>query len=281
MPDTAPVGFPYGLNDLAYWIIKRTDGTVIKHILENGRGGAKHDPLNFAFKDSPYMYAPTSLMSTGNQAVHKTTVSEWCKHDPVKPIFSTEKVKLYIADAIGARAYKSEFDLIIDCGKVFTPYDATPYTTSSLSGDSDLVKALEHHSIWESNPLRTLKINWNDREAPELLPAFWGDLAGRLEGNIMIDCQGGHGRSGTALTCLMMALNPEYGTKDAIIHLRAMHCPRAIESSEQHKYIDTVAVALGRTANGSEIGKVKNFRVAFLAMKHKSAKVYQDQLKGV
>lgn len=269
-------GFPYGLADLDYWIIRRTDGTVIKHLLENSQGAKKFDPIIHFPHQASGAYSGGQALQKGTQK----TISEWCRHDPITPIFMTPPVELYIADSLGAKAHQNDFDIIIDCGKIFTPYEAVPGTRSALTGDPELVEALEHHSIWEIVPKRILKIDWADRAAPDLDPKFWADLASHIKGEVMITCHGGHGRSGTALTCLMLALNPEYSTKDAITHLRAMHCPRAIESVDQHKYIDTVAVSLGRKADGGEIGKVKDFRAAFLSMKHPSAKQYQAKLKG-
>ena len=97
----------------------------------------------------------------------------------------------------------------------------------------------------------------------------------------MINCQGGHGRSGTALTALMMVLTPTYNCADAILHLRAVHCPRAIESKEQHEYLDKLAVSLGRKGNSGELVGVANYRERFLAIKKKAAQPYQERLKKV
>ena len=265
-------GFPYGLEDLSYWIIKRKDGTIVKYLLEDDRKTPQHAsdaPLRVG-KSAGFLYRGTGSKS----------LSQFCKHDPISPIFETKTVKLFIADAIGARMFKEKFDFVLDCGDIFrNTYTATP--TPILAGDPELAKALSHHSIRSSVvDTRILQIDWDDREAPDLSPEFWGELAGMLKGRVMIACQGGHGRSGTALTSLMMVLNPEYSPKDAITHLRAIHCPRAIESADQHQYLSLVGKCLGRTANGKEINKVKDFRSAFLGMTHKSAKPYQTTLKG-
>jgi hypothetical protein len=62
---------------------------------------------------------------------------------------------------------------------------------------------------------------------------------------IHIGCIGGHGRTGTVLAALYAALNP--ADKQAIQHVRAHYCPRAVESAAQvaflmtHFAVDTAA----------------------------------------
>ena len=68
-----------------------------------------------------------------------------------------------------------------------------------------------------------------------------------------------------------MCYIPSYTPLDAFIHLRAVHCPRAIESTAQHKYINEVGIALGREGNMPALGNVHNYKEAFEQSKNKDA----------
>jgi hypothetical protein len=216
------------------------------------------------------------VKSSSSATVH---LSDWCKHDPADdPIFAGEKVDLYIADGPGCRVHHDEFDFVLDCGDILTLSFSN--RRELLSGDADLVKKLnKHNTLVKEEKARILKIDWYDRKAPNLAPAFWVDLAKQLKGTALTACQGGHGRSGTALVCLMMVLNEEYTPADAITHLRAMHCPRAIESKEQHVYINNVGGYLGRAKDVEAVTQITDFRSAFLALELESAKPYQEMLR--
>jgi hypothetical protein len=179
-----------------------------------------------------------------------------------------------MADGTGAKAFKDKFDMVLDAGSVVTPY--LPYVT--LQGDPELVAALSKHDLSVTKP-RVLRFDWPDREAPDLAPQFWLDLPQYLKGRVIVNCEGGHGRSGTILVCLMMA-QTDYNALDALTHLRAVHCPRAIESQVQHRYIDWVAQYLGRTANALDADKVKDFKSRFLDEVNSDFAVqYQDRLR--
>ncbi len=124
---------------------------------------------------------------------------------------------------------------------------------------------------------RILQLDWPDRDRPPLIPQAWPHLAAHLNGNIMTACQDGHGRSGTAAACLMMCWT-DYSPLDAISHLRALHCPQAIESVEQHSYLNELARVLGRPEDANE--KVSSYRERFLSMTSEWAKPGQDRLRA-
>lgn len=252
--------FPYTLADLVGWVIRRTDGTVVKYELSSAK---------------PIGHGGYSAQA-GYQGKGLTSLAKLCAHDPVgEPIFATESLALYIADAAGVRKFGNDFDVVIDCGGAMTQGKVK----SVLSGDPELCEALDDHA-YVSPVARVFKIDWPDRAAPPVNLDFWAALADNLEGDVVINCQGGHGRSGTALTALMMVLNPSYGSREAILHLRAMHCTRAIESKAQHEYLDKLAAHLGRKGDSASLLGIKSYKESFLALKGKGLKVYHDRLKG-
>jgi hypothetical protein len=269
--------FPYALDDLKYWVVKRKTGEIVRYTLTPDATVPSKATGN------------TTVLNLVKPVAHTAySLGEWCKHDPKPdPVWAHKgkkggkyplDIKLFIADAPGARAHKEKFDFCIDGGDVISDIYAER-SSSILSGDADLATALDKYTLSTMDGPRVLKVAWNDRKAPFLHPEFWGDFASLIYGNVLTICQGGHGRSGTSLVCLMMVLNPEYGAADAITHLRAMHCPRAIESYEQHGYIDEVADFLKRKADSSSVHSITNFKEAFLKLDRPSAKPYQTRLK--
>lgn len=261
--------FPFNLSDLKYFIIRRKDGLTIKYNIIDPAvqvGGS----------------ASTAAVHVGGGATSNfTPMGRWCKHVPAdKPLFTTPRVDLYIADCQGFRGHYNEFNYALDCGDILTQYQVNGPATELLDGDKVLVKKLNQFIMKSAGRERTkvLQIDWDDRRAPKLNYGFWKALVDGLEGTALIACQGGHGRSGTGAVCMMMIMNPEYSPADAIIHLRAMHCARAIESKEQHEYIGKFGEFLGRVNDIDRIGKVNSFKEAFLDLKLKSAKPYQEQL---
>lgn len=266
--------FPYQLSDIKYWVVKRRSGELVRYNLTDSATVKGNDT------SGNWKGQSTALTKTDSKWVTQSGYADWCKHDAtLLPVFEAGSTSLYICDAEGARAGKDKFDFIIDGGDVISDFYAKP-KLGILSGDERLSKQLAKFNLagFESSA-RTLKIAWGDRKAPLLHPSFWPKLASLVNGRVMTCCQGGHGRSGTSLVCLMMVLNPEYGPYEAICHLRTIHCPRAIESKEQHEYIDEVSLFLGREASSAKVGEVKSFKDAFLKLDCESALPYQERLE--
>lgn len=262
--------FPFNFEDLKYFIIRRKDGLTVKYnIVEAGtRPAAVAQPGN-----------STSMI----HVPHRGNLSGWCHHNPAEqPLFITQDLDIYIADCVGFRAHYKEYGYALDCGDILTEYQIHGSGSKLLVGDQTLVKKLGQYISGKAESFgpKILQIDWDDRRAPNLAPGFWPAIVSSMKGTALIACQGGHGRSGTGAVCMMMVMNPEYTPADAIIHLRAIHCARAIESKEQHEYIGKVGEFLGRKNDIDRIGQVNSFKEAFLAMKHKSAKPYQARLKA-
>lgn len=263
---TPTASFPYFLSDIDYWVVRRKDGTVAKFSLGN----------TGEVKGGQARTVPTS--ATQQFPLH-SSLSAYCRHEGKEPVFETDTFTMYIADSPGVKKEKHNFDIIIDCGDVFFPSEFK--VKPLLEGEEGLVRALSKHQLigGYGPTAKLLQIDWLDRQAPKLSPAFWPDLAKRLKGDVVINCQGGHGRSGTGLVCLLMATHPAYSPLDGIIQLRALHCPRAIESVVQHEYLNEVAAYLKRPQNALHDAEIKNYREEFTHLKVKGVGVYQEWLK--
>lgn len=278
--------FPFNLDDVKGWLIKRKDGTVVKYNLISREESSKLVKSS----STPIVNYPRTY-NTGY-----TSMSRYCEHTPSTknpPIFTNGKISLWIADCVGARKAQDEFDVCIDGGNVLDL--PRQYELPDLYGDPGLSKSLAPHGInfkrdgdiAKEGP-KILKIRWSDRCPPPLVPAFWPALledlnklqAKKKDGSplkVLTICQGGHGRSGSALVALVMCMT-DYTPLDALTHIRALHCARAIESKDQHLYLNLVARLLGRTENALEAEQVKSFKERFLTMD--VADTYKDRVKG-
>lgn len=278
-----PQKFPFTLSDLLYWIIVHQDGTVVKYVYRDpmpdlkAAGKGSNLPAKVVGQIGPAArnrntdpYWNPSASSAPNYSL-----GNYCDHtpDPDKPLWVApdNSIGLFVADAEGIREAQDKFDYIVDCGdvlNVWSPIAGLP----TLSGDSALIKALtpslNEPDKQTKNPhtYKLLKIKWYDRQAPPVKPEFWVKLYEQIQkrgGDLVTNCQGGHGRSGTAFCALMMVGSPDYGSLDAIVHLRALHCARAIEGVAQHEYLDEVAKYLGREANAIGMKEITSFKDAF------------------
>ena len=265
--------FPFQLDDLLYWVMRRKDGMVVKY-----RVVGPHEVGNGAEKQTTLVFPAGAA---GTAPAYVKGLGEWCKHDPAaEPVWTNGKVDLYIANANGCRGYKDDFDFLLDCGNILPlHYIKGGGAELILQGDDSLCTQLSKFAVGEKSHPRCVKIDWDDREAPPLKFDFWPALYKRLSGTVLTACQGGHGRSGTSLVCLMMVANPEYTPADAVIHLRAIHCPRAIESVVQHNYIGEFGKWLGRPNDIERVSGIKDFKKAFMELGHASSKPYQDRLQ--
>ena len=274
--------FPFKLEDLVSWTIRRTDGSVaVFELSETARAGARSAvPTKLT---DPYW----GRRDAGKQPIISITktvekLSQWCSHAPslerpvaVFPNREGGELRLFVGDMVGAKATVQKFDFVVDGGDVIPAWDSK--VGEILSGDVDLVQALRAYRS-AGFYTRVLKVDWADRCAPDVLPEFWVELNKQIVGDVMTCCQGGHGRSGTAFVCLLLANAPDYDAKDAIIHLRANHCPRAIESAVQHNYIDDVARFLGREPNALEVKGITDYKAAFAKSEKPTAVKFREIL---
>lgn len=265
--------FPFKLEDLRSWTVKRTDGTVTKFVLVTA-------------DVRPSAGSQTSAVHSHGAATQRHAVtgySAFCTHTPTKqPIVEFARsaslggaLKLHIGNMSGARSTFRTFDFVVDCGDILRAWDLQ---SDVLVGDKALVEELLPYTN-ANIAARVLKIDWDDRAAAPVSPEFWPKLSESLYGDVMTCCVGGHGRSGTSFVCLLLANAPEYDALDAILHVRAVHCPRAIESKEQHEYIDSVAKFLGREANANKISEITDYKAAFKASDRATAVKTREMLK--
>jgi len=86
-----------------------------------------------------------------------------------------------------------------------------------------------------------IRLDWPDMTAPNYVPIqFWVKLRSVLSGNVAVACFGAHGRTGTCIAAILIA--DGRSAKEAIEVVRVNHCTRAIETIEQERYLERLAV---------------------------------------
>lgn len=254
--------FPFVMSDLKGWVFKYANGTTAQ----------------FSLKPYVSSAATQAASSTGSRV--GPSLSAFCDHTPTDiPVAIFDKreqgtLSLWVAGISGARRTMNTFDYVIDGGDVLS---IGQVKGNILSGDQGLAEGLRAF-VSASPETKLLKIDWEDRGAPLLFPEFWTNLNERIWGDVMTCCVGGHGRSGTSFVCLTLVNAPDYDAFDAIVHLRAVHCPRAIESVAQLDYINSVAKFLGRKENAKDAMNVTDYKATFAASTKPTAVLTRAQL---
>ena len=92
-----------------------------------------------------------------------------------------------------------------------------------------------------------VSIDWQDMSVPAVQPEFWQKFVELLpeKCHVVVNCVGGHGRTGTALACLYLA-HADCTAWEAIEFIRSDYCSYAIETDEQENYIMEVARFYGK-----------------------------------
>lgn len=164
-----------------------------------------------------------------------------CYHDGdlyAEPIVTIDNKNFYIG---GKDSKHYDVDLIVDFGGVFTGKSGKQ-TIVTISPNEEMRLALE--AFVKKFPDR-LAIKWPDFGSLQVEPEFWPELFNQLpEGNILFCCQGGHGRSGTALAAILIAVSG-FNNHDAVEFLRNAHCESVVETDSQEKMLAELAVYFG------------------------------------
>jgi hypothetical protein len=100
-------------------------------------------------------------------------------------------------------------------------------------------KAIATSSAGRELPWLAFKIK--DFGVPTAKRETWVELADAIlalmgDGkDVLLVCQGGHGRTGAAASIICHLVNPDIG--DPVKYLRAVYCNDAVETYEQHQYV--------------------------------------------
>jgi hypothetical protein len=161
-----------------------------------------------------------------------------CEHRGLVSVLTLKDGRELFA-AQGAKLDRADhLDLVIDCaglvnGRKFVTSNNPRYRSLNALAFPDVIR-----------------LAWPDMTAPTHVGLkFWTRLHGMLPQHTAVACVGGHGRTGTALACLLVA--DGMTADDAIKTVRAKHCTKAIETVTQEQYIKRLAADREGTAQRS------------------------------
>ncbi|HYF57055.1 MAG TPA: hypothetical protein VEA41_22585 [Salinarimonas sp.] len=122
--------------------------------------------------------------------------------------------------------------LIVDCAGSARRFDRT-------GGQfPDKYAPLARHLVG----IPRIELPWDDMGPPPVTREFFAELPGLVgKGHVIVNCYGGHGRTGTALAALMLVHNPGMKAREAIEHIRNLHCEHAVESISQVQWLCDLA----------------------------------------
>lgn len=163
-------------------------------------------------------------------------------HCHVGPVLIGQKgdMRLWAASKSELAGYK--WALVICTAEEHIP---APIIAVSPAADKLLGGSFKPHER-----LPHISFDWRDGGVPwDVSKQDWESLAAAisgLAGDVVVHCQGGHGRTGTACAILATLLGWVPDAADPVAWLRAKYCQEAVETNGQLNYI---AAITGRTVD--------------------------------
>ncbi len=178
---------------------------------------------------------------TGSTSSH---IVAMCKHSPRKA-FQLDGVSYYGATG-SDRASLNEKMVYVGLA-LATGYAGSTTYWPIITAKDQKYKDLEILCMKAPEPV--VVVDWPDYGFPPLANTFWQALHDKLKENAPKDaagiahvtfyCVGGHGRTGTALAAMAIAVaGQENG--EAIELVREIYCSQAVESIAQEKYLEVL-----------------------------------------
>ena len=174
-----------------------------------------------------------------------------CNHKNGEPaIITAHKVTLCGSSAYTSEDYEADF--VIDMNG---HYPLAP--KSILSGDKSLLEKLAGFAVKKKKKFpKVLRVLCKDFSTPDVSPEMWVELVKLFPpgSKVLITCQGGHGRTGTAMAALLAA--DTLSGSEAVNMVRKHYCKEAVETQKQEDYVIEVwgsrLVASGKTEKEAE-----------------------------
>jgi hypothetical protein len=203
--------------------------TLVKENKRNKKGKNVSIHLPPQVKTGSYGYGNTG-------AYGSTTTYETHIHKGKDVVFEAQGKQLFAGNGRGVDESSGHWDLIIDLASQL-PY-INPYGCVK-ERSAKRFDILRKHT-WGPKPVNSevLSLDWPDMGIIPATLDFWITLWGMLPAKTVAMCIGGHGRTGTCLTALMIVAGENY--YDALDHIRDKHCKKAVESVAQTKYLHAV-----------------------------------------
>jgi hypothetical protein len=155
-----------------------------------------------------------------------------CRHDRPKAVCKIGRCTLWAGNSKSYLNATVDYDLIIDLAGKVTPFNVT-----------GIPKWLARFT--KAAAIEVYRLPWADMQPPSLTLKQWRGLVAdlgqgkrshrsRRDINVLIQCEAGHGRTGTALACLAAASGC---TEHPIDFVRRLYCSEAVETDGQCWYV--------------------------------------------
>lgn len=217
----------------------------------------QHDELGCTECECPETYLPSDT----EDALMASLDPEWSEANAaaLKQINGKQAIPYPPTTGASSQSFQKLFPIckhipqkVID-GTTWSVWGATKSMCSGTLKKFNIILNLSQYSIlpvhkipvpelqrWEtySSDMREIMLDWPDGDVVALPAEFWIDLRKYLaqsNSNMLIFCLGGHGRTGTAIACLLVASG--WTAAQAIHQVRTGYCPEAIENTFQEDYI--------------------------------------------
>ncbi len=250
--------------------------------IKNATNPSKVQEVDLSKKKSDYqkdllpMWDGKAKSSSPSSQTGFTYSGNTCSHTGTKVACILER-GISLAGAKGSSIDFEAADVVIDCAGM-TKKDFNAPSGGVVSGTARLVDAVKE-TITHPD---TLFIDWPDMQVPRVGPKFWVALLAAIPDNsrVVACCMGSHGRTGTALSCLIAANSLTIGREnvpdavDIIKFVRKNHCEKAVETQSQEDYIARIVANFKDPGNQDEVKRQWALNDAAFKKPSGVAKVY-------
>ena len=158
-----------------------------------------------------------------------------CVHE--RPRMALKLGKTHIWGGPRSLAILRNWGLVIACG---TPFYNASSGLAPVSANA-AAQGLLPEELYKFAPPPMLTLQWSDAGVPALPISYWEAMLAFLQGfhkDVYFCCDGGHGRTGTALSII-------YGLAckkpvDPVAVIRKCYCNEAVETTSQVEYIEHI-----------------------------------------
>ena len=219
---------------------------------KNKKKGARRETAAEKAKKLARAKAKLEKKATGKKMkpLKKVVIPPRCNAHPVRPMAKFKTGGTLWAGGLAAtrQAIKNRMitpELVIDLSGYLDDIAVEPVVAGNAIAKAILPKFLFNGVV---KPPALLSIAWDDGGAPHELDAnWWSILAKHLmtsKGDTLLCCQGGHGRTGTALSILLTLFGicgEDTERPDVVLYLRESYCSQAVETVPQLHYVEDMA----------------------------------------
>lgn len=168
-----------------------------------------------------------------------STVSSWesgCTHYGITEVMTLGKARIWAGSK-----YQAEHEYGWALAITLLGHSYTQISAPVRLNEEAKVLLPPHLADWK--PVPVLSVDWPDGSVPPMDAQWWDTLFQALhdiQGDVVIYCQGGHGRTGTALSIL--AAKAGYMKKGCpVAWVRKRYCKNSVETTSQMKYIHAMS----------------------------------------